>query len=107
MAPISSAMEFALEELVMRLSKSDDKLETLRTQLKNHRAGKAGEKRVLEAVHSVGLPEECEVLADLNLRLASGWEFQVDILLVMPAVFSCLNQNKSAADSNSAAGLLR
>ncbi|MET3574624.1 nuclease-related domain-containing protein [Bhargavaea ullalensis] len=85
MTPISEVMEFALEELVMRLAKSDEKREDVIKQLKNHRAGKAGEERVMDVVRSVRLPEECEVLVDLNLPLASGWKFQIDIMIVMPS----------------------
>ncbi|WP_159438433.1 nuclease-related domain-containing protein [Edaphobacillus lindanitolerans] len=78
----SFAMEWALREAAHRIWGNERKRNELGKQLSNHQAGMAGERRVLGLLHSILLPEECQILHDLNFRLPGGQQFQVDILAI-------------------------
>lgn len=79
----SFVMEWALKEAANRYWKSDSKRKELHKKLDNVQAGMSGERKVLDVLRSVELPEESRILHDLNLPLPGGQQFQVDILALL------------------------
>ncbi|KZE39987.1 hypothetical protein AV656_01535 [Bhargavaea cecembensis] len=75
-------LEFAMEQALFRLPERSREYGELEKQLNNVRAGADGERKVLETIRSVSLPEDCCIIENLNLPLLGGLQFQIDFALI-------------------------
>lgn len=73
------------ERVVARFRGPQKKKTELEKQLNNKRAGLAGEERLLDTIHSAGLPQGSKVLWDIGLPMPFGAFIQLDTILIMPS----------------------
>lgn len=74
------------DRLLAILPEWNPKRNELELQQKNRRAGLAGEERVLNVLHSSGLPADSIILSDISLQMIPGVSFQIDALVLTPGM---------------------
>lgn len=71
-----------MEQALFRVPELSREYGELEKQLNNIRAGADGERKVLETIRSVFLPEDCHIIENLNLPLLGGLQFQIDFAVI-------------------------
>lgn len=83
---MTSWVIYGHDRLLGMLPDWNPKWNDLHQQQRNRRAGLAGEKRVLEVIRSLGLPDNCAVLPDISLKIFPGTVIQMDALVLTPGI---------------------